>query len=311
MPSWGEILAELQPKKLPNGQMFPVDVDVVRKKYLKELFDYTGRNVIAYYSGWLKKEKTNNVDIADIDLTGFMNSIKGLDSSKGLDLILHTPGGDPTATEGIVEYLHKKFDDNIRVIVPHMAMSAGTMLACSAKSIIMGKHSFLGPIDPQFGGIPAYNIIEEFKEAKEELTKDEKAKSYWELQLKKYPAAFLYRVIDAIKLSTSLTSEWLKKYMFNGMDKDEKDKKTKKIISKLNANNMAHSRHFPADFCKEIGLSVEMLENDQTLQERVLSVHHSYIITLEITSATKIIENHLGVRFVSHQATPQPINSRR
>jgi ClpP class serine protease len=84
-----------------------------------------------------------------------MNFIHGLDRTKGLDLILHTPGGDVAATESIIEYLRQMFGNNVRAIVPQMAMSAGTMIACSCKSIVMGKQSNIGPIDPQLGGIPA------------------------------------------------------------------------------------------------------------------------------------------------------------
>jgi len=41
-----------------------------------------------------------------------MSACNGLeDRSKGLDLILHTPGGDIAATESLVDYLHKMFDD--------------------------------------------------------------------------------------------------------------------------------------------------------------------------------------------------------
>lgn len=150
MPSWGDLLNELQPHKNENGEDIQgLTVDELREKYLKLLSQQTGRNVIAYYSGWLKPGKTQNIDINDSDITGVMNAIKGLDCAKGLDLILHTPGGNPTATEGIVKYLHSKFGNNIRVIVPQMAMSAGTMLACASNEIIMGKHSCLGPIDPQ------------------------------------------------------------------------------------------------------------------------------------------------------------------
>ena len=116
-----------------------------------------------------KTGETQSIDVNDSDITGFMNSIKGLDVNKGLDLILHTPGGNPTATEGIVKYLHSRFGDDIRVIVPQMAMSAGTMLACAAREIVMGKHSCLGPIDPQYGGVPAYNIVTEFRQAKDDL----------------------------------------------------------------------------------------------------------------------------------------------
>ena len=83
------------------------------------------------------------------DINGFMSIVKGLDCSKGLTLILHTPGGIPVAAESIVKYLREKFN-NIEVIIPTYAMSAGTMIALGADNIIMGKHSFLGPIDPQF-----------------------------------------------------------------------------------------------------------------------------------------------------------------
>lgn len=302
MPSWGELLLELQPHTDANGNTVAgLSFDDLRTKYIYKLPEYTRRNVIAYYSGWLKPLKSQNIDINDSDITGFMNAIKGLDPDKGLDLILHTPGGNPTATEGIVKYLHSKFKDDIRVIVPQMSMSAGTMLACSAKTIIMGKHSCLGPIDPQYGGVPAYNIVNEFREAKDDLDRNIDAKTYWELQLKKYPAAFFYTVMDAINLSSQLASDWLIQYMFSGEEPVAAKKKATKIVKKLNANNKSHSRHFTVDFCKELGLNITELESDQTLQELVLSVHHAFIITIDATAATKLIENQNGARYITSQ----------
>jgi len=302
MPSWGELLAELQPHVDADGANVPgLNLDQLRGKYLDALFRKTGRNVIAYYSGWLKPGRNQNSDINDGDVTGFMNAIKGLDCTKGLDLILHTPGGSPTAAEGIVKYLHSKFGDDIRVIVPQMAMSAGTMLACSAKTVIMGNQSCLGPIDPQYGGIPAYNIIAEFREAKEDIESNPKSKEYWKLQLDKYPAAFFYSVADAISLSSTLASEWLTNYMFSDLQKQDSKKKVSRILNKLNANNKSHSRHFTFDFCLDLGLNVEALETDQELQDLVLSVHHAFIITFDATSASKIIENHTGARFITNQ----------
>ena len=303
MPSFGELLSELQPRVDVTGEIIPgLTLDELRTKYIKLLSEKTGRNVIAYYSGWLKAERTYNIDINDSDITGFMNAIKGLDASKGVDLILHTPGGNPTATEGIVKYLHSKFNNNIRVIIPQLAMSAGTMLACSAPTIIMGKHSSLGPIDPQYNGVPAYNIVKEFKEAKMDVDNNPNAKNYWELQLKRYPPAFFYSVNDAIALSSALASEWLTQYMFEGeKDVNEIKKKVKNIVRKLNANNKSHSRHFTFDFCKSLGLNVEALEDDQELQEIVLSVHHSFVITMDSTLSTKIIENQNGARYITSQ----------
>lgn len=302
MPSWGDLLAELNPHTDAQGQSVPgLSFDELRTKYISLLSDKTGRNTIVYYSAWLKPGKTQNIDINDSDMTGFMNALKGLDCSKGLDLILHSPGGNPTATEGIVKYLHSKFGNNIRVIVPQMAMSAGTMLACSAKEIVMGKHSCLGPIDPQYGGIPAHNIVSEFRDAKGELDSNIQAKTFWELQLKKYPAAFFYTVVDSINLSSALASEWLTNYMFEGEDKQATKKKVKSIVGKLNANNKSHSRHFTCDFCKELGLNIIELESDQDLQELVLSVHHAFVITIDATRATKLIENQNGARYITNQ----------
>lgn len=302
MPSWGELLKELKPHIDENGEQIPaLSLDDLRTKYISRLSQKTGRNVIAYYSGWLKPGKTQNIDINDSDLTGFMNAIKGLNAAQGLDLILHTPGGNPTATEGIVKYLHSKFGNDIRVIVPQMAMSAGTMLACSAQLIIMGKHSCLGPIDPQYGGVPAYNIVNEFQQAKSELDNNVHAKTFWELQLKKYPAAFLYTVLDAINLSSALVSDWLTQYMFESDNPAETKKKVRKIVNKLNTNNKSHSRHFTVDFCKELGLNVIELETDQELQELVLSVHHAFVITIDSTAVTKLIENQNGARYITNQ----------
>lgn len=302
MPVWGELINELQTKQDASGNTITgLTIDELRHKYLDKLFNATGRNVIAYYSGWLKTGKTQNVDINDSDMTGFMNAINKMDCTKGLDLILHTPGGSPTATEGIVKYLHKKFGNNIRIIVPQMAMSAGTMLACSAYEILMGAHSCLGPIDPQFGGIPAYNIVAEFQEAKKDIETNPKSKEFWKLQLEKYPAAFFYSVVDGIKLSSSLAGEWLSNYMFVDVSKSEAKKKANQILKTLNNNNKSHARHFSLEDCLKIGLNVKALEDDQELQELVLSVHHAFIISLDASPATKIIENQLGVRYITSQ----------
>src|SRR5690606_2068773 len=142
--------------------------DLIREKYLQQLHEHTGRNVLVYYSGWLQKPRAQDpalVSINDADKTGFMTCSSGLDRSKGLDIILHTPGGDVAATESIIAYLHSLYNGDIRAIVPQLAMSGGTLIALSCKEIIMGRQSSLGPVDPQIGGMPAQGIIEEFKKA--------------------------------------------------------------------------------------------------------------------------------------------------
>ncbi len=292
MGDWSEILKEVHETKSP--------FDYIRHKYLKKLSDCTGRNVIAYYSSWLNKSGAGNLDISDNDMEGFMNCLHRMDCSKGLDLILHTPGGSPSAAEGIVNYLRSKFGTDIRTIVPHLAMSAGTMIACSSKEIIMGKQSSLGPIDPQFNGIPAYNIKQEFEEAKQDLAVNDKNAQYWAIKLHQYPAAFMKTAIDAIDLSNALVEEWLGTCMFDKNNPDDA-KIIKNITEKLNEheNSKNHGRHLNIDFCNSIGLKVKAMEDNPILQEAILSVHHAFMVTLDSTPAVKIIESQEKKTFVS------------
>ena len=71
------------------------------------------------------------MSINDNDKNGLMATVNGLGTSDGLDLILHTPGGDVGATESLIHYLRQKFGTNIRAIIPQLAMSGGTMMACA------------------------------------------------------------------------------------------------------------------------------------------------------------------------------------
>src|SRR5579871_3678960 len=116
----------------------------------------------------------------------FMATIHELDRDKGLDLILHTPGGDTAATESLVDYLRSMFGTNIRAIVPQLAMSAGTMIALSCNEIIMGKHSSLGPIDPQIGSVPAHGIIEEAAHAIQEVKANPSLAPLYQMVFSKY-----------------------------------------------------------------------------------------------------------------------------
>ena len=126
MPNWHEVFGEIQAAQQQGANA----QTVVRHKYLKALHQHTGRNVIAYYSGWLSKGGIQLSEINDEDKNGFMTTVHKLDKTIGLDLILHTPGGGIAATQSIVTYLQKLFGKNIRAIVPQIAMSAGTIMAC-------------------------------------------------------------------------------------------------------------------------------------------------------------------------------------
>jgi len=295
MPSWHGILNELN----QSGSTH----DLVRRKYLKELSELTGRNVIIYYSGWLHKTLFDGTEVNDNDKNGLMTVIHGLDRSKGLDLILHTPGGEVSATESLIDYLKSMFGNDIRAIVPQLAMSAGTMIACACKEIIMGKQSSLGPVDPQFRGTPAHGIKEEFERAYAEIVKvdnsiDQGKVAIWQPILAKYPPAFVGECEKAISWSQEIVINCLKTGMFR--DDPKAEEKATNVFNELGDHSLtkSHSRHLSMQKCKDMGLKISELESDQNFQDLVLSVHHACIHTLSSTTAYKIIENQDGVAYI-------------
>jgi len=288
MPSWNQVLKEL--KNSPRKD----SLDYIRRKYLKRLSSHRGRNVIAYYSGWLQRPGLAKCSINDDDKNGLMAAVHKLDKSKGLDLILHTPGGDMAATESIIDYLYRMFDGDIVAIIPQLAMSGGTMIACSCKKIVMGKQSNIGPIDPQFGGIPAHGVIKEFEEAIQAVTDDPNSIPIWQTIIGKYHPTFIGECKNAINLSSEMVKKSLIEVMFKG-DADA-ESKAEKVVTFLNEHedSKTHARHIHIDEAKNCGLLIDDLEDDQTFQDLVLTVHHCFMHTFGNSPAIKIVENHMG-----------------
>jgi ClpP class serine protease len=293
MGNWHDLLYELRDIKEKGGPY-----DELRRKYLRRLYQLTGRNVIVYYSGWLQKPEVVGTQVTDADKNGFMTAIHRLNRSRGLDLILHTPGGETAATESLVDYLREMFGTNIRAIVPQLALSAGTMIACACNEILMGKHSSLGPIDPQLGRLPAHGVVEEFRRAFTEIKSDPTKAAIWQPILAKYHPTFIGECEKAIQWSEEMVKEWLSTGMLRN---DTNAQALAEVIHKELADHAltkSHARHLSARKCKAIGMNVNFLEENHKLQEAVLCVHHACIHTLSGTGAFKIIENHLGVAYI-------------
>jgi hypothetical protein len=307
MPTWGDILAEinstaqlLQARGLAASQH-----DIVRRKYLNLATQTTGRPTILYASAWLTNSNAppQLLSVTDEDVHGFIEAVHGL-AGPNLDLILHSPGGSGTAAEAIVKYLRTRFN-HIRVIVPHMAMSAATMIACAANEIAMGKHSFLGPIDPQvqlqtglgLRSVPAQTILDQFERALRDAADPVKLR-VWAPMLSQYGPDLLVACENAAKLSEELVSEWLRSYMFNGQP--DAEPKAREIARWLSDHNLfkTHSRPIARDALLAKGLAITELEQNQNEQDAFLSIYHAMAITFSSTAAVKIVENNLGRAFM-------------
>jgi len=96
------------------------------------------------------------IDIDDSEAV--LRAIRMTPDDTPIDLVLHTPGGLVLAAEQIAYALHTH-PGKVTVLVPHYAMSGGTLLALAADEIRMDAAAVLGPVDPQLGDLPAAALV--------------------------------------------------------------------------------------------------------------------------------------------------------
>ncbi len=92
-----------------------------------------------------------------------LRAIRNTPPDKPIDLILHTPGGLVLAASQIAKAI-KSHKAKTTVIVPHYAMSGGTLIALAADEIVMDPNAVLGPVDPQLMNYPAPSIVKAVKQ---------------------------------------------------------------------------------------------------------------------------------------------------
>jgi hypothetical protein len=185
-------------------------------------------------------------------------------------------------------------------------MSAATMIACSANSIMLGKHSFLGPIDPQFilptelgvRVITAENVEDQFELAQKECAESPAKIGAWLPILKQYGPDMLQKCRNASMLSKTLVAGWLEQYMFKG--EDDAAKKAEGIADWLSShkNFKSHGRHLSREILRTNGMTkIIDLESDPEVQDLVLSIFHATTLTFDRTPAVKLVKNQLGKSF--------------
>ena len=289
--------------------------DTIRRRFLHDLAAHTGRDIILYMSGFTSIKASmlpptlQSITVEDIQ--GFMAALNGLKGNQ-LDLILHSPGGSLEAADQIVQYLRSKYE-NIRAIIPQNAMSAATMIACACDEIVMGKQSAIGPIDPQITlpgphgqfTAPAQSILDDFEKAKSSILEDPRTAPLWINRINSLPPGILNICNNTIANSKTKVAEWLNQYMF----KNDTDKKGEEIAEWLGraSEHKTHGRPIGITLADTKGLNVSALENDQELQDKVLSVFHAAAVTLDVTPVIKMIENNIDKGwFLAVEQAPQP-----
>jgi hypothetical protein len=142
----------------PLNQFFSLDSDSVSDDQLKEIVQqhiqweisrsqlHESHNILFLYDG---------TAIQRGDANRIYDAVASCDPSRKTLLIIHSGGGDIPAAYFISKLCRASSDKGFEAAIPRLAKSAATLICCGADVIHMGSMSELGPIDPQFGQIPA------------------------------------------------------------------------------------------------------------------------------------------------------------
>jgi hypothetical protein len=267
----------------------------LRVPVYREIEELRGRPLLVYAVQWPNAPANAPISIDHSDVDGFMDLVDSVPSSTEVDIVLHSPGGSPEATERIVDILRDRFE-KVCFLIPSAALSAATMLALSGDEVVLHPAATLGPIDPQVNGIPARSIQRGFERVREVLKDEgpEALPAYLPL-LEKQSLEVLEMCADFLSLSRELVSGWLAAYMFKG----DASTATSEVILRASEffsdydHHKTHGR--PLSFRKVQHLGLKIVKADPQLASLLREVHVVLNGTFAMTHFVKVYENSSGL----------------
>ena len=300
-----------------NKQLTFAGLTEERKRQLRRISELRGRDVLVYASDINKAKAMIAMNYSDIlPITDQLANLHG----ERLDLILETPGGSGEVAEDIVRILRSRYED-IGIIVPGWAKSAGTIVALSADEILMSPSSALGPIDAQLlwqGKVfSAGALLEGFEKIKSEVEESGTLNKAYIPILQGISPGDLQSAENALAFSRTLVTEWLAKYKFRQWNthsstkqpvtQEEKENRAKDIASQLcNASKwLTHGRSIRLDDLESMGLRITDYSRNKDLGDAINRYYALLQMTFE-SNIYKLFETPTSqiIRFIMQQVPP-------
>jgi len=279
-----------------------------RKNIIVELEKELKKTVVVFFTSFVYP-----VMIEDNDADIIEGVLQKSDNSKGIALIINSPGGLGLSAERIINICrHYSGTKEYWALVPNKAKSAATMICLGASKIIMGKTSELGPIDPQISTFingerkvfSACNIVESYEKL---FNKAVRAKGNLEpylLQLSNYDEREIIEYRTAIELSEDIAIQALHTGMLKGETKEVIRNKIDVFLKP--AKKKAHGRPiYPEEIENSCGLNVEILEPINSIYKLLYEL---YIRTNDFVSRNNIAKC-IETKDHSFAATFKEVNS--
>ena len=230
----------------------------------------------------------------------FVSLLDDIGPTQKISLILDTNGGQTSAAWRLINLIHS-FCEELEVIIPTKAMSAGTLMSLGADRIVMTKQAALGPIDPSLDGHPlaptttaptgvpvkvpvsAEAVRGYIDEVKKDVTDPIAIASVWTHLASQIHPIVLGEVFRAGAQIRNLASSLIKRQVTDPETQE-------KIIQLLCSDSGSHDYTINRRHAQAIGLNVEKPSADlYKVLSSVTKSYNSELKTLEPYSPTAIL----------------------
>lgn len=270
-----------------------LQVHSTRKLLYRKLEKLIGRPVISFFTSFRYP-----VMIEDGDAEMLEGVLQTCDFSKGLALVISSPGGIGLEAERIINVLRSYSGTKEYVaLVPGRAKSAATMICLGASRIIMGKTSELGTVDPQVtikekdkvSRFSIYNIVKSYENLFEKAVKESGHLEPYIQQLSNYDEREIAEYRTALSLSDDIAIRALKTCMLREMpEADIKKKISIFLIPETKAK--VHGRPISAEDANNCGLNIDMKEVNDPMWLLLYELYIRLANYVSINNNSKILE---------------------
>jgi len=233
-----------------------------RKHLYVELERLFGRPVVSFFTSFRFP-----VMIEDNDADMLQGVLQKLDLTRGLVLIINSPGGYGLAAERIINVC-KSYSGTgeFWAVVPGKAKSAATMVCFGASKIFMAPASELGPIDPQMSRregkrhlrLSLYSVVASYQKLFKEAVRSKGNLEPYLQQLGNYDA----REIEEFRTALALATDIAVRSLAAGMMKGASEKTIRKRIAMFltPVQTKSHGRPIGMDRAGECKLVIEKMD---------------------------------------------------
>lgn len=253
------------------------------------------RDVLVFASDFAKSG-TAPVAIDDSDFLAAQDQLEDMNGN-AVDIILETMGGYSEAVENIVDLIRSKYDQ-VGMVIPGHAKSAGTIFAMAGDEILMGDGSSLGPVDGQVQDngktFSADVFLEGFEEIKREMEETRNLSPVYIPVLQNISPGEIQNCKNVQAFSKHLVAKWLIKYKFKNwkVAEGKKSSKAKEIAISLGSQSkwFTHARSIKIDDLENLGLKIVDYRQNEKLNDAITRYYILLRMSFDSSPAYKIFE---------------------